>query len=230
MVTGGSKGIGFGIARELIKKSVKVMVTSRNQAEAREAADRLNKLGGAEVVGVQADVRDYPSQEQAVKNLLDKWGQLDILVANAGVGRFGPIETMTHGQWNDTIDTNLTGVFNSVKASLDALIKSKGYIITISSLAGTNFFAGGAAYNASKFGLTGFTQSIMLDLRKHGVKVSTIMPGSVATHFNDHVPDASDGWKIQTEDIGQLVVDLLEMPPRALPSKVEIRPSQPPGK
>ena len=230
MVTGGSKGIGFGIARELIKKSVKVMVTSRNQAEAREAADPLNKLGGAEVVGVQADVRDYPSQEQAVKNLLDKWGQLDILVANAGVGRFGPIETMTHGQWNDTIDTNLTGVFNSVKASLDALIKSKGYIITISSLAGTNFFAGGAAYNASKFGLTGFTQSIMLDLRKHGVKVSTIMPGSVATHFNDHVPDASDGWKIQTEDIGQLVVDLLEMPPRALPSKVEIRPSQPPGK
>ena len=230
MVTGGSKGIGFGIARELIKKSVKVMVTSRNQAEAREAADRLNKLGGAEVVGVQADVRDYPSQEQAVKNLLDKWGQLDILVANAGVGRFGPIETMTHGQWNDTIDTNLTGVFNSVKASLDALIKSKGDIITISSLAGTNFFAGGAAYNASKFGLTGFTQSIMLDLRKHGVKVSTIMPGSVATHFNDHVPDASDGWKIQTEDIGQLVVDLLEMPPRALPSKVEIRPSQPPGK
>ena len=230
LVTGGSKGIGFGIARELIKKSVKVMVTSRNQAEAREAADRLNKLGGAEVVGVQADVRDYPSQEQAVKNLLDKWGQLDILVANAGVGRFGPIETMTHGQWNDTIDTNLTGVFNSVKASLDALIKSKGYIITISSLAGTNFFAGGAAYNASKFGLTGFTQSIMLDLRKHGVKVSTIMPGSVATHFNDHVPDASDGWKIQTEDIGQLVVDLLEMPPRALPSKVEIRPSQPPGK
>ena len=230
MVTGGSKGIGFGIAREQNKKSVKVMVTSRNQAEAREAADRLNKLGGAEVVGVQADVRDYPSQEQAVKNLLDKWGQLDILVANAGVGRFGPIETMTHGQWNDTIDTNLTGVFNSVKASLDALIKSKGYIITISSLAGTNFFAGGAAYNASKFGLTGFTQSIMLDLRKHGVKVSTIMPGSVATHFNDHVPDASDGWKIQTEDIGQLVVDLLEMPPRALPSKVEIRPSQPPGK
>lgn len=230
MVTGGSKGIGFGIARELIKKSVKVMVTSRNQAEAREAADRLNKLGGAEVVGVQADVRDYPSQEQAVKNLLDKWGQLDILVANAGVGRFYSIETMTHGQWNDTIDTNLTGVFNSVKASLDALIKSKGYIITISSLAGTNFFAGGAAYNASKFGLTGFTQSIMLDLRKHGVKVSTIMPGSVATHFNDHVPDASDGWKIQTEDIGQLVVDLLEMPPRALPSKVEIRPSQPPGK
>lgn len=228
LITGGSKGIGYGIAEALIKKSVKVMITSRNKSESEDAAARLNKLGGAEVIGVQADVRDNASQENAVKTLLDKWGQLDILIANAGVGLFGSIEELTHKQWNDTIDTNLTGVFNSVKASLDSLIKSKGYIITISSLAGTNFFAGGSAYNASKFGLTGFTQSIMLDLRKHGVKVSTIMPGSVATNFNDHIPNDADSWKIQIEDIGQLVVDLLEMNPRALPSKIEIRPSIPP--
>lgn len=229
LITGGSKGIGYGIAEALIKKSVKVMITSRNLKEAEDAAARLNKLGGAEVIAIQADVRDRASQEKAVKTILEKWGQLDILIANAGVGLFGSIETLTDEQWNDTIDTNLTGVFNSVKASLDALIKSKGYIITISSLAGTNFFAGGSAYNASKFGLTGFTQSIMLDLRKHGVKVSTIMPGSVATYFNDHTPNEADSWKIQIEDIGELVVDLLEMNPRALPSKVEIRPSMPPG-
>lgn len=229
LITGGSKGIGYGIAEALIKKSVKVMITSRSLGAAQEAADRLNKLGGANVIGVQADVRDKNSMENAVKQLIDKWGQLDILVANAGIGIFGSIDTLTHEQWNETIDTNLTGVFNSVKASLEHLKKSKGYIITISSLAGTNFFAGGSAYNASKFGLTGFTQAIMLDLRKYGIKVSTIMPGSVATYFNDHTPNSADDWKIQIEDIGQLVVNLLEMDPRALPSKVEIRPSVPPG-
>lgn len=229
LITGGSKGIGYGIAEALVKKGIKVMITSRNLKEAGDAAARLNKLGGAEVIGIQADVRDKVSQENAVKTLLDKWGELNILIANAGVGIFGSIETITHEQWNDTIDTNLTGVFNSVKASLGPIIQSKGYIITISSLAGTNFFAGGSAYNASKFGLTGFTQSIMLDLRKQGVKVSTIMPGSVATYFNDHTPSEADSWKIQIEDIGQLVVDLLEMNPRTLPSKVEIRPSMPPG-
>lgn len=229
LITGGSKGIGFGIARELIKKSVKVMITSRSLKAAQEAADQLNKLGGAKVIGIEADVRNKSSQEHAVKSLLDKWGQLDILVANAGVGLFAPIDTITHEQWQETIDTNLTGVFNSIKASVDALKKSKGYIITISSLAGTNFFAGGSAYNASKFGLTGFTQSVMLDLRKHGIKVSTIMPGSVATYFNDHVPNSTDEWKIQIEDIGKLVVDLLEMNPRTLPSKIEVRPSLPPG-
>ena len=129
--------------------------------------------------------------------------------------------------WNDTIDTNLTGVFYSVKAALESLKKSKGYIITISSLAGTNFFPEASAYNASKFGLTGFTQAIMLDLRKHDIKVSTIMPGSVATHFNDHEPDQEkDAWKIQPEDIGQMVSDLLNMNPRTLPSKIEVRPTK----
>ncbi|MEQ8425054.1 MAG: SDR family oxidoreductase [Cyclobacteriaceae bacterium] len=229
LITGGSKGIGFGIAQALIKKSVRVMITSRSKDEVEKAADQLNKLGGAQVIGIQADVRDRKSMENAVKTLIDKWGQLDVLVANAGVGIFGSIESLTHEQWNNVIETNLTGVFNSVKASLDALKKSKGYVITISSLAGTNFFAGGAAYNASKFGLTGFSQAIMLDLRKHGIKVSTIMPGSVATYFNDHTPGESDDWKIQIEDIGQVVSDLLEMNPRTLPSKIEIRPSVPPA-
>ena len=129
-------------------------------------------------------------------------------------------------QWNETINVNLTGVFNSVKASLDNLRKSKGYIITIASLAGTNFFSRGAAYNASKFGLVGMTQAMMMDLRDEDVKCSTIMPGSVSTHFNGNVPSEKDEWKIQPEDIGQMVVDLLKMPARTLPSKVEVRPSK----
>src|SRR5690606_13578755 len=123
-----------------------------------------------------------------------KWGGLDVLIANAGVGRFASIDSMSNELWNETIDTNLTGVFYSVKAALGELKKSKGYIITISSLAGTNFFENGSAYNASKFGLVGFSQAIMLDLRKQGIKVSTIMPGSVATWFNDHEPGPSDAW------------------------------------
>jgi NAD(P)-dependent dehydrogenase (short-subunit alcohol dehydrogenase family) len=152
------------------------------------------------------------------------------VVANAGLGYFGSVDTITVDQWKETIDTNLTGVFYSVRASVEALKKSKGYIITIASLAGTNFFEGGAAYNASKFGLVGLSQAAMLDLRKHGIKVATIMPGSVATEFNAHLPTPQDAWKIQPEDIGQLVVDLLEMNPRTLPSKIEVRPSMPGGK
>ena len=162
-----------------------------------------------------------------METLVRKWGALDVLIANAGIGHFGSIETLTPEQWQETIDTNLTGVFYSVKASLESLKKSKGYIITIASLAGTNFFAGGSAYNASKFGLVGFTQAMMLDVRQAGIRVTTIMPGSVATHFNNHQPSPEDAWKIQPEDMGQMVVDLLHMHPRTLPSKIEVRPSRP---
>lgn len=229
LITGGSKGIGFGVAQALLSKGMRVAITSRNEASAMDAAKELSKVDGAEVLALEADVKDLDSQTSAVEKVINKWGQLDVLVANAGVGVFGSIETLTKAQWDETIDTNLTGVFNSVKAAVEPLKKSKGYIITISSLAGTNFFAGGAAYNASKFGLTGFSQAIMLDLRKYGIKVSTIMPGSVSTYFNDHVPNDADSWKIQIEDIGKLVVDLLEMNPRTLPSKIEVRPTTPPN-
>lgn len=228
LITGGSKGIGYGVAETLLKMGYRVAVTSRSLSAAEKAAGELSAYG--EALGLEADVRDFESQKKAVDKLMDKWGQLDVLVANAGIGNFGSVEDLSIEDWNDTIDTNLTGVFYSIKASVDALKKSKGYIITISSLAGTNFFAGGAAYNASKFGVTGFTQAVMLDLRDKGVKVSTIMPGSVATYFNDHEPSEADAWKIQIEDIGELVGDLLKMNPRTLPSKIEVRPSQPPKK
>ena len=232
LITGGTKGIGYGIALSLMNEGMHVVVTSRNEDRALEAAAKLDKATTSDVkaYGIQADVRDLESQQKAVKQVVEQFGQLDVVIANAGLGHFGSIEDLTSEQWHETIDTNLTGVFNSIKASVEALKKSKGYYITISSLAGTNFFAGGSAYNASKFGVTGFTQSVMLDLRKHNIKVSTIMPGSVATHFNGNEPDESDAWKIQIEDLGELVVDLLKMNERTLPSKIEVRPTMPPSK
>ena len=225
-ITGGSKGIGYGIAKTLLDNGMKVAITSRTISAARQAAGSLSK-DPSKVLALESDVSSLASETKAVKAAIDHFGHLDVLIANAGVGHFAAIDSLTEEDWKDTIDTNLTGVFNSVKSSIDALKKSKGYIITIASLAGTNFFENGAAYNASKFGLVGFTQAIMLDLRKHGIKVTVIMPGSVATHFNDHIPNDTDAWKIQPEDIGQIVADLLNMNPRTLPSKIEVRPSMP---
>ena len=228
LITGGSKGIGYGIAEVLMKEKMNVAITSRSQKAAEEAAAKLNQLGVGVAMGIEADVRDLRSQQKTVDRLIQKWGALNVLIANAGVGHFGSIESLTAEQWQETIDTNLTGVFYSVKASLDALKKSRGYIITIASLAGTNFFAGGSAYNASKFGLVGFTQAMMLDLRNGGIKTTTIMPGSVATYFNNAEPGEKDAWKIQPEDIGEMIAGLLRMHPRTLPSKIEVRPSMPP--
>ena len=230
LITGGSRGIGYGIAEALVDAGVRTAITGRNGKAVEEAAQRLNERGNAEAMGIQADVRNFEEQKEAVKQVMEASGRLDILIANAGLGHFGTIQELTHEQWQETIDTNLTGVFNSVKAALDYLIQYQGYVITIGSLAGANFFKGGSAYNASKFGITGFSQAIMLDLRQQGVKVSTIMPGSVTSHFNDHKPNADDAWKIQPEDIGEMVLSLLKLPPRTLPSKIEVRPAQPPGK
>lgn len=232
LITGGTKGIGYGIAQSLMEQGVNVAITGRNIETAKEAAKKLNNSSktNAKAIGLEADVRSLKSQKQAVEEVIKNFNKLDYVVANAGLGHFGSIENLTTEQWNEVIDTNLTGVFNSIKASVDKLKKTKGYFITISSLAGANFFAGGSAYNASKFGVTGFTQAVMLDLRKYGIRVSTIMPGSVSTYFNKNLPGDKDSWKIQIEDIGELVVDLLKMNPRTLPSKIEVRPSIPPSK
>lgn len=231
LITGGTKGIGYGIAEALLKEGINVAITGRTKATAEEAAKELNSHGNdrAQAIGLEADVRSYESQEKAVNEAVGKFGSLDIVIANAGLGHFGSVEDISIEQWKETIDTNLSGPFYSLKASVDQLKKNKGYFISISSLAGTNFFKGGSAYNASKFGLTGFTQAAMLDLRDHGVKVSTIMPGSVSTYFAGNEPNDKDAWKIQKEDIGKLVVDLLKMNPRTLPSKIEVRPTMPPS-
>ncbi|MFT4060775.1 MAG: SDR family oxidoreductase [Edaphocola sp.] len=226
-VTGGTKGIGLGVAMALVAQGIKVAITGRNQELVNTAANKLNEQKGGFAMGLVADVRNYEAQEKAVNEVIGQWGAIDYVIANAGVGHFANIEALTPAQWQETMDTNLTGVFYTTKATLPFLKQSKGYLITIASLAGTNFFANGAAYNASKFGLVGYTQAVMLDLRKHGIKVSTIMPGSVATAFNDHTVSEQDAWKIQPEDIGRIVVDLINMPARTLPSKIEVRPTMP---
>src|SRR6266498_2216316 len=208
-ITGGSRGIGYGIAKTLLDHGMRVAITSRTIGAAKAAAQSLTN-DASKILAIESDVTSFASELKAVKAVTEKFGQLDVLIANAGVGHFAAIDNMTEEDWKNTIDTNLTGVFNSVKAGIEALKKSKGYIITIASLAGTNFLENGAAYNASKFGLVGFTQAIMLDLRKYGIKVTTIMPGSVATHFNNNTPNNADAWKIQPEDIGQIVTDLLD--------------------
>ncbi len=230
LITGGSKGIGLGIAKILLEQGAKVAITSRSQEAADAAVEQLKTPSNENVIGIASDVTDLSAEKEAVRETILTFGRLDVLVANAGVGHFHNIKDLSPEQWSATIDTNLTGVFNSVKAGLNEIIDTKGYIITIASLAGTNFFANGTAYNASKFGLVGFTQALMLDLRHEGVKVSTIMPGSVSSYFNGRIPSDADKWKIQPEDIGKLVLDLLTMNPRTLPSKIEVRPSMPPKK
>ncbi len=223
-ITGGSKGIGYGIAETLLAQGMKVAISGRHQEDLDNAA---KALGGSKVLPLVSDVCRLPDEKAAVQKILDRWGQVDVVVANAGVGHFAPVDELEDAAWHQMIDTNLSGVFHTLKASLPALKESKGYYITIASLAGTNFFANGAGYNATKFGVVGFTQAAMLDLRPYDIKVSTIMPGSVATYFNDHTPSEADAWKIQPEDIGTLVLDLLKMHPRTLPSKIEVRPTRP---
>lgn len=226
-ITGGSQGIGLGIAKALIEEGMKVAISGRNEESLHKAKKLLKNTDNLMII--QSDVSNFSDEEKAVEAISKKWGRLDLVIANAGIGKFNSVDELSVSDWNEVINTNINGVFHTTKASIEELKKTKGFLITIASLAGTNFFAGGAAYNASKFAVVGYTQAVMLDLRKYHIRVTTIMPGSVATNFNGNMPDDKDSWKIQPEDIGQLVVDLMKMPARTLPSKIEIRPTLPPS-
>ncbi|MGE9313035.1 SDR family oxidoreductase [Niabella sp. CJ426] len=222
-ITGGTKGIGFGIAKVLLENGIKVAISGRN-IEAVEKA-KLD-LKNPNVLALKSDVRNFDDEVKAVEKIVETYGKLDIVIANAGLGKFAAVDELTLEDWNAMIDTNLTGVFHTLKATVDQLKQNKGYYISIASLAGTNFFAQAAGYNASKFGVVGFTQAAMLDLRNYDIKCTTIMPGSVTSQFNDHIPSEADEWKIQPSDLGQIVVDLLKMNPNVLPSKIEVRPTK----
>lgn len=226
LVTGATRGIGRATAQALVSAGMNVVLTARNGEEAGRVARELTQAGPGRAMGLACDVRDLASVEGVVNVTLGEFGTLDLLVANAGVGGRASIVDLEPEFWHEVMNTNLTGAFHSVKAAVPALMESEGMIITIGSLAGANFFAGGAAYNASKFGLLGFTQAVMLDLRDHGVRVSTIMPGSVATTFADRAVTDQDAWKLDPDDIAATVLYLFRMPARALPSKVEIRPAR----
>jgi len=229
VVTGSSKGIGYAIAESLARAGANVVVSARNAEEVERAAGELDRLGEGRVIGVACDVRAHEDVRRLIARAVEDLGGLDILVNNAGVGKFGTVDEMSAEEWAQVIETNLSGVFYACHEAIPHMKRrGDGWIINIASLAGKNPIAGGAAYNASKFGLVGFSEAMMLDVRQHGIRVNYIMPGSVATHFNDHTPNEADAWKIQPEDIAQLVMDLLAMHSRTLPSRIEVRPSKPP--
>ena len=229
VVTGGSKGIGYSISEYLARAGANVVISARNADAVKSAADRLNALGAGTVIGVQADMRSYEDVQRMIAAAAELGNGLDILINNAGVGGFAPVDQISVDLWHAIIETNLNGVFYCCREAIPHMrTRGAGWIINIGSLAGKNPFAGGAAYNASKFAIVGFSEAMMLDVREDNIRTSYIMPGSVATYFNDHTPTEADAWKIQPEDIAQIVMDLLAMNPRTLPSRVEVRPSRPP--
>jgi len=227
VVTGATKGIGRAIADALAAHGCNVVVAARHEADCVKVAAEITAHGRGAAHGVACDVRQSSHCERLMRAALERFGRLDILINNAGIGGFKPVEEMTADHWDSVIETNLSGVFYCTHAALPHLKRADAsWVINIGSLAGKNAFPGGGAYNASKFGLIGFSEALMQEVRHDGVRVSYIMPGSVATDFEGSATPSA-AWMIQPEDIAQVVIDLLEMPARTLPSRVEVRPSRP---
>jgi 3-oxoacyl-[acyl-carrier protein] reductase len=229
LVTGASKGIGFAIAEALLREGASVMICARNGGELDEAASRLKQQAhGKKVAAQAADVSDSEQVARLFAAVDRELGGLDTLINNAGLGVFRATAELSVEEWDRVIGTNLSGAFYCSREALERFQKSRGgAIINISSLAGKNPFAGGSAYNASKFGMTGFTEAMMLDHRSDNVRVSYIMPGSVDTAFGGERGGQQSSWKIAPEDIAEIVLDILRMPERTLISRVEVRPSRP---
>lgn len=227
LVTGSTGGIGLAIAERCVALGLDVVVSSRTPRKVKEVAERLSDVGPGRAVGIACDVRDADACAALVAGAVARLGRLDVLVNNAGVGHMKPVHKMSLDEWKDQIETNLGAVFYCSRAAVPHLARSgDGWIINIGSLASRNSFAGGAGYNASKFGLLGMTEAMMLDLRFEGIRVSIVMPGSVQTEFGQGSA-AGKGWALQAEDVALAVTQLLEFPPRALVSRVEMRPTRP---
>ena len=225
IVTGGTKGIGRAIAESLVDAGASVAITARNQDVITKAVSQINRRSRGMAKGYVCDVRDY----NQVKSLFAEVGAVDILINNAGVGIFASVESMSVEDFRTVLETNVFGVFYCCHEAIP-LMKQRGggYIINISSLAGANAHPQMAAYNASKFGLNGFSEALMQEVRHDGIKVSYIMPGSVNTEFGGDETSDEKSWQLQPSDIAQVVIDLLQYPERTLPSRVEIRPARPP--
>ena len=231
LVTGGTRGIGRAIAEDLVRSGCNVAFSARTPADVDRVAAELSTLGGGGVLGIVADVRVPEDGQGAVDRTVERFGGLDLLVNNAGVGKFGPLQDMSLDEWHLQIDTNLNGVFYLSRAAVPHLRRSPdAWIINIGSLAGRNPFGGGAAYNATKFGLLGMSEAMMMDLRYEGIRVSLIMPGSVDTSFGDVRAGEKEGWALTPRDVSRAVMDLLRYPANAHASRVELRPSRPPKK
>jgi 3-oxoacyl-[acyl-carrier protein] reductase len=226
IVTGGSRGIGLSTARALMERGAAVVISGLDE---RHLSSAKKAIGDGRVEAVRADVRDAGDVERLVKTAVEKFGGLDILVNNAGIGVFGNVADLSLEDWHRVMDTNLTGVFYCCRAAIPHLRqRGGGWIINLSSLAGKNSFVGGAAYCATKAGLNAFSEALMQEVRYDGIRVSYVMPGSVQTGFTGD--DSAATWKLTADDVAQVVVDLIAHPSRSLPSRVELRPSQPPRK
>jgi len=227
IVTGGTKGIGRGIAEALLREGVAVCVAARVGSEIDQTCKELAALG--QVTGLQVDVRDYQQVQALIAHTVKELGGLDILVNNAGIGIFATVEQTSPEDFRAVLETNVCGVFYCCHEAIPQMKKrGGGYIINISSLAGVNAHPRMAAYNASKFGLNGFSEALMQEVRHDNIKVSYIMPGSVNTEFGGDTPSDEKSWQLTPQDIARVVIDLLQHDERSLPSRVEIRPSRPP--
>jgi 3-oxoacyl-[acyl-carrier protein] reductase len=231
IVTGSTKGIGRAIAEALVREGMNVCVSARDADEIERAVEELSDAGDADVTGAVCDVRDDEEVRALFEHAAAELGGVDVLVNNAGVGLFGRVEEMSPEDFRAVVETNLFGVFYCCREAIPLMKKrGGGYIINISSLAGANPHPEMSAYNASKFGLNGFSEALMQEIRQDGIKVSYVMPGSVNTAFGGDAPDESKSWQLQPADIARVVLDLLRHDERSLPSRVEIRPSRPPKK
>lgn len=229
VVTGGSRGIGLATALALRGEGAHVLVCGRSEASLDEAGARVAQTAGTgRVATVVADVRRHAEAERLVSAAVDELGGLDVLVNNAGVGRFAPVHDLPVDAWVETMETNLSGVFYCCRAAIPVMKRGGGgWIVNVSSLAGKHPFAGGAAYCASKAGLNALTESLMQDVRRDGIRVTCVLPGSVNTDFGGGRQSAGADWKLDASDVARTVVDLLRHPARSLPSRVELRPSFP---
>ena len=231
LVTGGSRGIGRAIARALVADGANVAVTGISGANLSAARPSIEEAGPGSVETLQADVRKHDDVVRAVNAVVSRFGGLDILINNAGIGVFKSVAEMSPSEWATVIDTNLTGVFNACHVAIPHLrARGGGSIINISSLASRNAFPNAAAYCASKAGLNQFSEALMQEVRYDGIRVSYVLPGSVATGFNNRSEADGADWKTSPEDVADVVMGLLRSDPRSIPSRVEIRPSRPPRK
>lgn len=228
LVTGGTRGIGHAVAKALLRAGDAVAITGTTDDGVVKAAHALSAIDGAQVTGIVCDVRDASATQLAVQTVIAKHGGLDVLVNCAGVGVGAPVSDLPHDEWDRIIGINLTGVFHCCKAAIPHLkARGGGWIVNISSLAATNPFPGGAAYCASKAGLNAFSDALMQELRYDNIRVTSILPGSVATGFSGRESSNGADWKLLPEDVAQAIVDVLNHPARSLPSRVEIRPARP---
>ena len=228
IVTGATRGIGRAVAEALADAGADVLVSARTAADVERVGAELDEASSGRVVGITADVSRSDECSRLIGAAVQELGRLDVLVNNAGVGIFGSIEELTIDDWQTQIDTNLRGVFCCSQAAVPHLKVTEGWIINIGSLASRNPFAGGTGYNASKFGLLGMTEAMMLDLRHSGIRVSIIMPGSVNTTFADHEVESGREWALGADDVAAATLHLLSYPDNSLVSRMEMRPSRPP--